>query len=425
MQIRIRVLALALLGLSAAGFAVVHPRTAPDPVQAAPALEPLYASPAEFLVEHVVGTGETLSEVFDRVAIGRSEQNGLLLALRQYIDPRRILPNSRVVVRRWADDRSTRAVELTINADSTVVLNRGPVGWDGEIQLTPTRVDTVLLAGRIGPGGSLYASIAQNDELGLAFADRETLVWQLAHIYGWEVDFAHDVRPGDTFRVAYEREARPDGTTRTGRILIAEIENQGRLIPAIYFDPGDDRGDYFNREGRSLRLAFRRYPLDFPRITSTFNWQRYHPILKRTRPHLGTDFGAGRGTPIRTTADGMIAFAAYDGGYGNVVRINHGNGYETRYAHMGRFAKGIRRGRRVKQGEIIGYVGDTGLATAPHLHYEFRQHGRPVDPRKVRIPAAPPVPRSSMEEFRSVAGGRTVLLSTTRPPAETEALPAN
>jgi murein DD-endopeptidase MepM/ murein hydrolase activator NlpD len=360
------------------------------------------------------------------VAIDRSEQNSLLLALREHLDPRRILPNTRIRVRRWAEDRATRAVELQLNADSTVVLRKGDVGWESEIEVTPTTVDTVYLAGRMGPGGSLYQTITGDPDLGLKFADREALVWDLAHIYGWELDFMHDVRPGDSFRVVYERDVRPDGTTRNGRVLIAEIVSQGRVIPAIYFDPGNDNADYFTREGKSLRLAFLRYPLDFPRITSNFSWHRYHPILKRSRPHLGTDFGARRGTPIRSTADGTVAFAGWDGGYGNMVRINHGNGYETRYAHMGRFAPGIRRGRRVEQGEIIGYVGDTGLATAPHLHYEFRQYGRPVNPRTVRVPSAPPVPSARMEAFREVAQERTVLLASTHlsePGAE--GVPAN
>ncbi|MEJ2504233.1 MAG: peptidoglycan DD-metalloendopeptidase family protein, partial [Gemmatimonadota bacterium] len=231
-------------------------------------------------------------------------------------------------------------------------------------------------------------------------------------LYGWELDFAHDVRPGDSFRVVYERDARPDGTSRAAKVLAAEIVNQDRVLPAILFDPEGDGGDYFNAKGESLRLAFLRYPVDYPRITSNFNWRRYHPILKRNRPHLGTDYGTGRGAPIRTTADGVIAFADWDGGYGNLAKVNHGNGYETRYAHLSRFAPGIRRGVRVKQGQIIGYSGDTGLATAPHLHYELRQHGQPRDPRNVRLPAAPPVPEPLMDAFLQRRTERLALLPT-------------
>ena len=301
-------------------------------------------------------------------------------------------------------------MEVALNPDSTVVLSRQSIGWAGEVSLTPTVVDTVTAAGVLGDGGSLYQAVVEEAGLNLPYREREALVWKLAHIYGWELDFIHDMRPGDSFRVVYEREARPDGTSRASKVLAAEIVNQDRRLPAILFDPRGDGGDYFNEEGESLRLAFLRYPVDFPRITSTFSWKRYHPILKKRRPHLGTDFGTGRGAPVRTTADGLIAAASWDGGYGNLVKVRHGNGYETRYAHLSRFAPGIRKGARVRQGQVIGYSGDTGLATAPHLHYELRQHGQPRDPRRVRLPAAPPVPEEHRAAFERLAVERMALL---------------
>lgn len=413
MMIRIRVALLGLVGLLAAGFAVEYPRPAVDAVVTAPTLSPVYASPLEEVDHHVLRRGETLSDVFARTRIARSELNGLLLSMREYMDPRRIMPNTEIRVRRWADGGEPRAVDVVLNADSTMRLYREEVGWFGEVMLTPTVVDTVSIAGVLGSGGSLYSAVTGHPDLDLPLREREAMVWKLAHIYGWELDFAHDMRPGDSFRVVYEREARPDGTSRASRVLVAEIVTQRRTLPAVFFDPNDDGGDYFNDDGHSLRLTFLRYPVDFPRITSNFNWRRYHPILKRERPHLGTDFGTGRGAPVRSTADGVIAFAAWDGGYGNLARVKHGNGYETRYAHLSRFAPGVRRGTRVKQGQIIGYSGDTGLATAPHLHYEMRQHGRPVNPRTVRLPAAPPVPEEHMDAFRSLTAERFALL----PPA--------
>lgn len=424
MQIRMRVLALALIGVCAAGFAVVHPRPAADPAATASVLEPLYAPPAEAVDSHVLRRGETLSDVFGRAALAGSDLPGLVLALREHVDPRRILPNTSVLVRRWAESGSPRAVEVALNADSTVRLSRDAIGWTGEMLVTPVVVDTVQIAGRIEPGGSIYRAVMEHPSLELPRREREALIWQLAHIYGWQLNFAHDVRPGDTFRVVYEREARPDGTSRAARVLIAEIVTQGRPLAAILFDPGGG-ADYFDEEGRSLRLQFRRYPVAYPRITSNFNWRRYHPVLKRSRPHLGTDFGTGYGAPILSTADGVVSFAGWDGGYGNLVKIDHGNGYETRYAHLSRFAKNIRRGRRVKQGETIGYSGATGLATAPHLHYEFRRFGQAVDPRSVRLPAAPPVPPARMAEFRALAEERGVLLANTRAPEPADALPSD
>lgn len=410
MRIRVRAVLLGMVAIFGAGFAVAHPRAVVDPADTAVALSPQYAAPVDTRHSYVLRRGETLSEVFERAELSRADLNGVLQAMTGQVDTRRILPNTAIRVRRWITDGSPRAVELVLNADSTMVLNRRSVGWAGEVFLTPTAVDTVSLAGVLGPGGSLYRAVVGHPDLDLPLREKEALVWKLAHIYGWELDFSHDMRPGDSFRVVYEREARPDGTSRTSRVLVAEIVNAGHTLPAVFFDPRGDGGDYFNADGQSLRLAFLRYPVDFPRITSNFNWKRYHPVLKKNRPHLGTDFGTGRGAPIRSTADGTIAWAAWDGGYGNLVKVNHGNGYETRYAHLSRFAPGIRRGTRVKQGQVIGYSGDTGLATAPHLHYELRQHGQPRDPRNVRLPAAPPVPAEYMETFRLVQGERLALL---------------
>lgn len=401
---------LGLVGLSVGGFAVASPKPVVDPAATAPTVAPAYAPPVEAVEDHVLRRGETLSEVFQRAHLGGSDLSGIVLSVREYIDPRRILPNTAIRVRRWTESGLPRAVEIVLNQDSTMRLNREPVGWYGEMLLTPTVVDTVSIAGELGPGGSLYSAMVHHADLPLPFKEKEALVWKLAHIYGWELDFAHDMRPGDRFRVVYEREARPDGTSRAARVLVAEMVNQGRELPAILFDPRGDGGDYFNADGKSLRLAFLRYPVDFPRITSNFSWRRYHPILKKNRPHLGTDFGTGHGAPVRSTADGVMAYAAWDGGYGNLARVKHGNGYETRYAHLSRFAPGIRKGVRVKQGQIIGYSGDTGLATAPHLHYELRQGGRPVNPRTVRLPAAPPVPADRMAAFRVLSAERVALL---------------
>lgn len=411
MNTRIGALLLATLALLVAGIAVAYPEP-PDPELIAPVLEALDVPPAERVTTQRVRNGETLSEVFTRAELPRSELSSLMLAVQERINPRRIRPNTPVVVRWWTEDDSPRTVEVGVNADSTVRLSRSSIGWDGELALTPTTVDTVRLAGRLGPGGSLYSAVVSHPDLGrLPFREKEALVWRLAtNVYGWQLDFAHDMRPGDAFRVVYEREARPDGSSRSNHVLVAEIVNQGDTIPAIYFDPDHEGGDYFAPSGESLRLAFLRYPVDYPRITSNFTWRRYHPILQRNRPHLGTDFGTGRGAPIRTTADGVVRFAGWNGGYGNLARIYHGNGYETRYAHLSRFAPGIRQGVHVEQGQIIGYSGDTGLATAPHLHYELRLNGQPQDPRNVRLPAAPAVPDEQRAAFDELVTERMRLL---------------
>ncbi len=412
MKIRIQTLALGALAVVVVGFGLAQPRVAADAMAVTPELAPVYAPVPEVLDEHVLRRGETLSDVFTRAALGTGELSGVLLALREHVDPRRIMPNTRILVRRWADDGAPRAVDVLLDSDSMVRLTRNAVGWYGEIQLTPTRMDTVVIAGTIDRGSSLYSAIVHRSELDLPFREREFLTWRLGHIYGWELNFASDMHAGDAFRVVFEREVRPDGTSRDARVLVGEVINQGRSIPAILFDHDGEGGDYFNFEGKSLRLTFNRYPVDFPRITSNFSHNRYHPVLQRNRPHHGTDFGTGYGAPVKTTADGTISFAGWDGGYGNLIRIDHGNGYETRYAHLSRFAPGIRRGTRVKQGQVVGYTGATGLATAPHLHYEIRHHGRPADARTIRLPAAPPVPDDQLTEFRELAADRIRLLDT-------------
>jgi murein DD-endopeptidase MepM/ murein hydrolase activator NlpD len=411
MMIRIQALAISAVVALVVGFGVVQPRVTVAPVESVPVMAALYAVPAELVEEHVLRRGETLSDVFGRAALA-GEMSGMLLALREHVDPRRILPNTRVLVRRWAEDGSPRGVDVLLNSDSMVRLSRGPLSWTGELQLTPTVVDTVVVAGVIERGSSLYSTMVHRANLDMPLREREALVWRLGHIYGWELNFASDMHPGDTFRVIFERDVRPDGTSREARVLVADVVNQGRAIAAVLFDPDGDGGDYFRPDGRSLRLTFNRYPVDFPRITSNFAPNRYHPVLHRNRPHLGTDFGTGYGAPVKTTADGTVSFAGWDGGYGNLIRIDHGNGYETRYAHLSRFAPSVRRGARVKQGQVIGYTGATGLATAPHLHYEIRHHGRAADARTIRLPAAPPVPESQMDAFRELASERDALLAS-------------
>jgi murein DD-endopeptidase MepM/ murein hydrolase activator NlpD len=411
MMIRIQALAISAVVALVVGFGVVQPRVTVAPVESVPVMAALYAVPAEVVEEHVLRRGETLSDVFGRAALA-GEMSGMLLALREHVDPRRILPNTRVLVRRWAEDGSPRGVDVLLNSDSMVRLSRGPLTWTGEVQFTPTVVDTVVVAGVIERGSSLYSTMVHRANLDMPLREREALVWRLGHIYGWELNFASDMHPGDTFRVIFERDVRPDGTSREARVLVADVVNQGRSIAAVLFDPHGDGGDYFRPDGRSLRLTFNRYPVDFPRITSNFAPNRYHPVLHRNRPHLGTDFGTGYGAPVKTTADGTVSFAGWDGGYGNLIKIDHGNGYETRYAHLSRFAPSVRRGARVKQGQVIGYTGATGLATAPHLHYEIRHHGRAADARTIRLPAAPPVPESQMDAFRELASERDALLAS-------------
>lgn len=184
---------------------------------------------------------------------------------------------------------------------------------------------------------------------------------------------------------------------------------RGVSYPAVWFDSPGHRG-YFDREARSLATGFSKYPVALPRITSNFNPNRYHPILGTYRAHQGTDFGAATGTPVQATADGVVTFAGSNGGYGNMVEIRHVNGYTTRYAHLSRFASGVRSGTRVSQKQVIGYVGATGLATAPHLHYELRRNGQAINAMTAKLPEAPALTGRARDQFMAVAEVRLSLL---------------
>lgn len=242
---------------------------------------------------------------------------------------------------------------------------------------------------------SLWAS-ATNAEMS------PLLVADLAEIFAWQVDFAREVRKGDKWRVLVDQGYVGGEPLNDSRILAAEYINEGEIFQAVYFQKDSNKGYYFP-DGSSLRRMFLKSPIKFGRITSRFNRARFHPILKTRRPHLGVDYGAPIGTPIRAVGDGTIANAERRGGAGNMISLRHNSIYKTNYMHLSRFAKGIRPGVKVKQGDLIGYVGNTGLSSGPHLHFEMWQNGRYVDPLNVKFPSAEPLPASSMAEFKEVA----------------------
>ncbi|RMG31479.1 MAG: peptidase M23 [Gammaproteobacteria bacterium] len=228
----------------------------------------------------------------------------------------------------------------------------------------------------------------------------DALTMALAGIFGWDIDFALDIRQGDRFTVLYE-EHRLDGR-RIGKdvILAAEFVNRGRVHRAVRYTDPRGHTDYYTPDGHSMRRAFLRTPVAFTRISSRFTLGRMHPILHRIRAHKGVDYAAPYGTPVKATGDGKVVFAGWKGGYGRVIVLRHGSRYSTLYAHLSRFARGIRAGRTVHQGQVIGYVGKSGLATGPHLHYEFRIDGVHHNPLTVRLPAAAPIDRRYLDDFR-------------------------
>jgi len=239
-------------------------------------------------------------------------------------------------------------------------------------------IDTVAVSGTIR--SSLYSALDQFTDAVLPRGQRLRLAWLLADIYEYRVDMSRDLQVGDKFGIVVERVQKPTGEIYTNQILGATMELSGREIQAIHFRSNVAGGEWFDAEGKSLRAAFLRAPLNFRRISSVFG-MRKHPVLGRWRAHKGTDYAAASGTPVRTIGDGVVVFAGRKGGYGNVIDVRHRNGYVSRYAHLRGFARGIARGKRVSIGSTIGYVGMTGLASGPHLHFEVLVSGVQKNPR--------------------------------------------
>jgi murein DD-endopeptidase MepM/ murein hydrolase activator NlpD len=395
--------ALRVAGGLAAGIALVRIGTSVFGGDDLPVAPPLVVSTAYEERSDTLKSSETLSHLFARHNIIGPELLQLLEAA-EPIDPRRVRAGQVFAFRYVLNQPAPERVTVRLGSEQILRLKRDvDVGWLGESQPIYWTVNTEIARGQIR--SSLYETVEGlvPDEV-LPPAERARLTWDLADgVFGWVVDFTRDNYPGDGFEIAYERLTSDLGDVRFGRILAAKVETRGAENSAYVMT--DDRGfnAYYSADGHSLRRAFKLYPAEFRRISSGFSRNRYHPILKQSRPHLGVDYSAASGTPIMATGDGTVVRANRWGGYGIVVVIRHPKGIETRYAHMRSLASGIHAGARVRQSQVIGYVGMSGLATAPHLHYEFLKNGRHVDPRTaVRFGEGDPVPKARRAEFDSL-----------------------
>ena len=244
----------------------------------------------------------------------------------------------------------------------------------------------------------------------------DTIATQIADIFSTDIDFHRDLRKGDRFSVVYEVFYDRGEPVKSGRVLAAEFINQGKSYQAVYFNTAENEGGYYTADGKNLRKQFLRSPLEFSRITSGFTNARFHPVLQTWRAHKGIDYGAPTGTRVKATADGVVEIAGRQGGYGNVVVLRHQTKFTTWYGHLSGIAKGLRKGKRVAQGEVIGFVGATGLATGPHLHYEFRINDVHQNPLRIAMPAALPISPELKPKFEQTAksyGERLDLLRTT------------
>lgn len=281
-----------------------------------------------------------------------------------------------------------------LNGNNLFSAERGEAGYAISEQPAHLEQRTLMTSGEIR--SSLFAA---TDAANLS----DAVAIQIADIFSTDIDFHKDLRKGDRFTVVYEVFYHLGDMVRTGRVLGAEFINQGKSYQALYFQNGEGNGGYYTLEGKNIRKAFLRSPIEFSRISSGFTNARYHPVLKEWRAHKGIDYAAPTGTRIKVTADGVVEFAGRQGGYGNLIVVRHQSRFTTWYGHLSGIAKGLRKGSRVSQSDVIGYVGATGLATGPHLHYEFRINDVHQNPLRVVMPSAAPITADQQPVFDAVA----------------------
>ncbi len=340
-------------------------------------------------VTYKIKAGDTLSTVLMRYGLSLQDRKVWLQSIQKHLPLSAFRPGKEVQiylsqtspgVRSQKSRQQLKAIEVEQNEDSIYTWEKGTKGivfskrekpYDVEIKTAGGVVETTLF------------------EAGARVGLNQTLLSQLADIFSWEIDFDKDIQKGDTFKVLYEERSRKGSKNKpTFRILAAELINNGQRSFAMYFEKEKGKGDYYDVNGRTLARAFLRFPLEFIEITSTFSHSRLHPILGIDRPHHGVDFSARRGTPVRAVADGKILFAGWrKGGYGRMIEVTHDSTYSSRYAHLQRAAQGIRNGTSVHKGQVIGYVGSTGLSTGAHLHFELYQNHEYIDPLNFESPA--------------------------------------
>lgn len=339
--------------------------------------------------EFEVKSGDSLSIIFQRAGLKDKDLYELFSESSESKDLRHIVPGQKIT---FEVDEGGKLQRLTYMKDTlnSLDFSRTPEGFESKkIELQP---DIQVSFRQATITSSLFMA---GKNAGLP----SSLIMELANIFAWDIDFALDIHRNDEFKIMYEERYLDGKKIGNGGILAAEFTNQGKTFKAVRYTNSEGATHYYTPTGESMRKEFLRMPVDFARISSHFNLNRKHPILHTIRAHKGTDYAAARGTPIKASGDGKVIFAGMKGGYGKTVMLQHGQAYQTLYAHMHNFGKGIKVGSRVRQGQIIGYVGTTGLSTGPHLHYEFYVNGIVRNPMTVQLPKATAIAGSEKTNF--------------------------
>lgn len=339
--------------------------------------------------EVVVAKGDTLSTLFDKVGLPASSLHEILASDKQAKQFTRLQRGQKLEFELNPQGQLVN-LHTKLSDLESISLTRNDTGYAFNRVITKPTVRSAYAHGVIN--NSLSQSAAR---AGLS----HSLTMDMASVFGYDIDFAQDIRQGDEFDVIYEQKVVNGKSVGNGPILSARFTNRGKTYTAVRYTNKQGNSSYYTADGNSMRKAFIRTPVDFARISSKFSMGRKHPILNKIRAHKGVDYAAPRGTPIKAAGDGKVLLAGRRGGYGNTVIIQHGNTYRTLYGHMQGFAKGVKTGGSVKQGQIIGYIGTTGLSTGPHLHYEFQVNGVHVDPLGQKLPMADPIAKSERARF--------------------------
>jgi murein DD-endopeptidase MepM/ murein hydrolase activator NlpD len=367
-----------------------RPAAAPIPA-GAPATPPhVIAQEASLAssVEIIVRRNDTLDAIFRRMSLDLSDLSAIrnLPGIRQSLDY--LKPGD--AIKLTHRDGEVRELSRRVSETQTLSVVRGEGGFTAQLSENPleTRVRTA--------SATIDSSLFQAAE---SAAISDAIALKLANVFAWDIDFVLDIREGDHFTAVYEQVYEDGKYLHDGELLSAEFVNDGKVYRAVRFQQGGNVG-YYTPQGQPMRKAFLRAPVDFTRISSAFNPHRLHPILNTIRGHMGTDYAAPIGTPVHAAGDGRVSFEGVRGGYGNAIVLAHGGGTSTLYGHMSRFARDVHVGSHVQQGETIGYVGMTGLATGPHLHYEYLIDGVHKNPQTVRLPGAEPLRADVMPQFK-------------------------
>jgi murein DD-endopeptidase MepM/ murein hydrolase activator NlpD len=358
------------------------------PPNAAPATPPQPEVPALARIEVLVGRNDTLDRIFRRLQLSLADLASMrgLPGIKADLD--RLRPGETLTLK--SHDGALMGLERRLSLNQILEVTRDGSRFQARLRDDPVEMRTRTIAGTID--SSLFEAVT-------AAGAHDSTAMGLADIFGWDIDFVLDIQPGDSFIVTYQEVERNGAYLKDGPIVAARFVNQGHVYMAVRYTAPDGRTDYYSPDGRSMRKQFLRAPLEFTRVSSGFSLHRQHPILNLIRAHKGIDYAAPIGTPVRAAGDGRIAFAGPKGGYGNEIEIEHSRSIVTVYGHLSRFAAGMHAGRHVQQGEVIAYVGMTGLATGPHLHYEYRVNGVHQNPQTVSLPEAVPIEGELREDF--------------------------